>query len=207
MLENNLINKKNEILLTLIFTILSSILIFVPYLEIFSVLKIFFILTAFLFSPVFALIVGTVPYIVITSYYVLLELVKIFSGSMIVGFITATIIYDIAIFIVNVICIILSILAIYFSKKSAENKKSYFDIKRALILVSFIIFINHALLLVVFYVYVYLVNNMKLNFNVISIKIIKRLVSSLVCFVIFIIAYFIYIKVKYKKDDIINNTN
>ncbi|WP_295157885.1 hypothetical protein [uncultured Brachyspira sp.] len=180
MLENNLINKKNEILLTLIFTILSSILIFVPYLEIFSVLKIFFILTAFLLSPVSTLIVGTVPYIVITSYYVLLELVKIFSGSIIVGFITATIVYDIAIFIVNVICIILSILAIYFSKKSAENKKSYFDIKRSLIsgfLVSFITFINHALLLVVFYVYVYLVNNMKLNFNVISIKIIKRLVS------------------------------
>ena len=103
--------------------------------------------------------------------------------------------------IMNVICIILTCLTIYFMKKYIKNKGLNFNINMALItalIIAFIRFVVSGISLSSFFLNFFVINKIYISNDLIIQQIVTYVVSVIVTFIAVMISYFIYIKIKDK---------
>ncbi|ADG72160.1 hypothetical protein [Brachyspira murdochii] len=213
-----MVNVKNKIIfsfLCLIFyTALSLSFYLIPFnSEVLSIIAIFcttifsvfFILPAFLYSPIYSIVIGILYYI----FFRLFEIIKVFTT---LDSTSVTLIYMIfqSVFgiIINISGIILTCLTIYFIKNYIKNKGIDFNISMALItalIIAFIRFVINGLTFSSFF-FSFIKNNITINNDIIIQQIISYVISVVCTFMAVIISYFIYMKVK-DKPFFANNLN
>nr|WP_270818748.1 NADH:ubiquinone oxidoreductase [Brachyspira hyodysenteriae] len=179
-------------LIPLIQEVLSIIAIFCT-----TIFSVFFILPAFLYSPIYSIVIGILYYI----FFRLFEIIKVFTT---LDSTSVTLIYMIfqSVFgiIINISGIILTCLTIYFIKNYIKNKGIDFNISMALItalIIAFIRFVINGLTFSSFFLAL-LKNNITINNDIIIQQIISYVISVVCTFMAVIISYFIYMKVKDK---------
>ena len=162
-----------------------------------TIFSVFFILPAFLYSPIYSIVIGILYYI----FFRLFEIIRMFT---ILDSTPVTLIYMIlqSVFgiIINIAGIILICLTIYFMKMYIKNKGLNFNINMALItagIITFIKFIVSAFNFSSFFFY-FMVNNITINNDIIIQQIVTYVVSVVCTFIAVMISYFIYIKIKDK---------
>lgn len=175
-----------------------------------AIFSVFLILPAFLYSPIYSIVIGILYYI----FFRLLELIKIIYIIYTEDYSHISFIYMIFqnafnIFI-NVFFIVLICLAIYFVKKYIKNKGIDFNINTALItacIIAFIKFIDGAFNISSFF-FTFMINHMHINYYVIIYQFIYYIISIVFTFIAVMISYFIYMMIKDKPffSDI-NNLN
>ncbi|WP_028330599.1 hypothetical protein [Brachyspira alvinipulli] len=162
-----------------------------------AIFSVFFLLPAFLYSPIYSIVIGVLYYI----FFRLFEIIKLFTtlDSTPVTLIYIMIQSALGI-IMNVIGIILTCLTIYFMKKYIENKGIDFNINMALItalIITFIKFVISGLSFSSFF-FNFIVNKINISNALILQQIITYVVSVIVTFIAVMISYFIYMKIKDK---------
>ena len=162
-----------------------------------TIFSVFFILPAFLYSPIYSIVIGILYYI----FFRLFEIIRMFT---ILDSTPVTLIYMIlqSVFgiIMNVIGIILTCLTIYFMKMYIKKKDINFNISIALItalIIAFIRFVINGLNFSSFF-FSFIKNNITINNDIIIQQIVTYVVSVVCTFIAVMISYFIYIKIKDK---------
>ena len=170
-----------------------------------TIFSVFFILPAFLYSPIYSIVIGILYYI----FFRLFEIIRMFT---ILDSTPVTLIYMIfqSIFgiIINIAGIILSCLTIYFIKNYIKNKGIDFNISMALItalIIAFIRFVINGLTFSSFF-FSFIKNNITINNDIIIQQIVTYIVSVVGTFIAVMISYFIYMNVK-DKPFFANNLN
>ena len=201
---------KNRIIfsfLCLIFyTALSLVFILIPFnsqllnliaIACTTMFSVFFLLPAFLYSPVYSIVIGILHYM----FFRLFEIIRMFT---ILDSTSVTLIYLIVQsalgIIMNVIGIILTCLTIYFVKKYIKNKGIDFNINIALITALIIAFIRFVISGISFssFFFNFIVNKINISNELIIQQIITYVISVIVSFIAVMISYFIYMKIKDK---------
>lgn len=179
-----------------------------------TIFSVFFILPAFLYSPVYSIIIGILHYI----FFRMFEIIKIFTKLDSTPVTLIYLIFQSAFgIIINIVGIVLTCLTIYFVKKYIKNKCTDFNINMALItagIITFIKFIVSAFNFSSFFFY-FMVNNITINNDLIIQQLIANVVSVIFTFIAVMISYFIYMKIKEKaffannlnKENNVNNIN
>ena len=213
-----MINVKNRIIFSFVclifYTALSLSFYLIPFdskvlgiIAIFctTIFSVFFILPAFLYSPIYSIVIGILYYI----FFRLFEIIRMFT---ILDSTPVTLIYMIfqSIFgiIINIAGIILSCLTIYFIKNYIKNKGIDFNISMALItalIIAFIRFVINGLNFSSFF-FSFIKNNITINNDIIIQQIVTYIVSVVGTFIAVMISYFIYMNVK-DKPFFANNLN
>ncbi|MEI0700985.1 NADH:ubiquinone oxidoreductase [Brachyspira intermedia] len=162
-----------------------------------AIFSIFFLLPAFLYSPVYSIVIAILHYM----FFRLFEIIKLFTS---LDSTPVTLIYIMLQsafgIIINIVGIVLTCLTIYFVKKYIKNKCTNFNINMALItagIITFIKFIVSAFNFSSFFFY-FMVNNITINNDLIIQQFISNVVSIIFTFIAVMISYFIYIKIKDK---------
>ena len=205
-----MINVKNRIIFSFVclifYTALSLSFYLIPFdskvlgiIAIFctTIFSVFFILPAFLYSPIYSIVIGILYYM----FFRLFEIIRVFTT---LDSTPVTLIYMIfqSIFgiIINIAGIILSCLTIYFIKNYIKNKGIDFNISMALItalIIAFIRFVINGLNFSSFF-FSFIKNNITINNDIIIQQIVTYVVSVVCTFIAVMISYFIYIKIKDK---------
>ena len=213
-----MINVKNRIIFSFVclifYTALSLSFYLIPFdskvlgiIAIFctTIFSVFFILPAFLYSPIYSIVIGILYYM----FFRLFEIIRVFT---ILDSTPVTLIYMIfqSIFgiIINIAGIILSCLTIYFIKNYIKNKGIDFNISMALItalIIAFIRFVINGLTFSSFF-FSFIKNNITINNDIIIQQIVTYIVSVVGTFIAVMISYFIYMNVK-DKPFFANNLN
>ena len=213
-----MINVKNRIIFSFVclifYTALSLSFYLIPFdskvlgiIAIFctTIFSVFFILPAFLYSPIYSIVIGILYYI----FFRLFEIIRMFTT---LDSTPVTLIYMIfqSIFgiIINIAGIILSCLTIYFIKNYIKNKGIDFNISMALItalIIAFIRFVINGLTFSSFF-FSFIKNNITINNDIIIQQIVTYIVSVVGTFIAVMISYFIYMNVK-DKPFFANNLN
>ncbi|WP_157153700.1 NADH:ubiquinone oxidoreductase [Brachyspira murdochii] len=221
-----MVNVKNKIIfsfLCLIFyTALSLSFYLIPFnsevlgmIAIFctTVFSVFFILPAFLYSPIYSIVIGILYYI----FFRLFEIIKVFTTLdstsvtliyMIFQSIFGIIINIAGIIFINIAGIILTCLTIYLIKNYIKNKGIDFNISMALItalIIAFIRFVINGLTFSSFF-FSFIKNNITINNDIIIQQIVTYVVSVVGTFMAVMISYFIYMKIK-DKPFFVNTNN
>ncbi|MEI0476905.1 NADH:ubiquinone oxidoreductase [Brachyspira intermedia] len=215
-------NIKNKVIfsfLCLIFyTALSLSFYLIPYLIPFNskvlsiiavicaaIFSIFFLLPAFLYSPVYSIVIAILHYM----FFRLFEIIRMFTILDSTPVISIYIMLQSALgIIMNVIGIILTCLTIYFMKKYIKNKGLNFNINMALItalIIAFIRFVISGISLSSFFLY-FVINKIPISNDLIIQQIVTYVISVIVTFIAVMISYFIYMKIK-DKAFFVNNLN
>lgn len=213
-----MINVKNRIIFSFVclifYTALSLSFYLIPFdskvlgiIAIFctTIFSVFFILPAFLYYPIYSIVIGILYYI----FFRLFEIIRVFTT---LDSTPVTLIYMIfqSIFgiIINIAGIILSCLTIYFIKNYIKNKGIDFNISMALItalIIAFIRFVINGLTFSSFF-FSFIKNNITINNDIIIQQIVTYIVSVVGTFIAVMISYFIYMNVK-DKPFFANNLN
>lgn len=213
-----MINVKNRIIFSFVclifYTALSLSFYLIPFdskvlgiIAIFctTIFSVFFILPAFLYSPIYSIVIGILYYM----FFRLFEIIRVFTT---LDSTPVTLIYMIfqSIFgiIINIAGIILSCLTIYFIKNYIKNKGIDFNISMALItalIIAFIRFVINGLNFSSFF-FSFIKNNITINNDIIIQQIVTYIVSVVGTFIAVMISYFIYMNVK-DKPFFANNLN
>ncbi|WPC37372.1 NADH:ubiquinone oxidoreductase [Brachyspira hyodysenteriae] len=194
-------SKKNRMIFSFICFILYIACSFVPFLRSFNLLKIFFILPAFLYSPVYS--IG----IVIVSYLFLLvfSIIKLlpYLNNLVIVFLQ-TVLRNSANVLINILFVVLASLIIYFFKKRASEKGIDINISMALIIAVIITFLEF--IVSTFYLLIYSGYGVS-DYNTIIMKHSFFYINSMIfTFIAVIVSYFIYMKIK-DKPFFANNLN
>ena len=162
-----------------------------------TIFSIFFILPAFLYSPIYSIVIGILYYI----FFRLFEIIRMFT---ILDSTPVTLMYMMIQsafgIIINVIGIILTCLTIYFIKNYIKNNGIDFNINMALItalIIAFIKFVISGLSFSSFF-FSFIINNITINNDLIIQQIISYVVSVVCTFIAVMISYFIYMGIKDK---------
>lgn len=162
-----------------------------------TIFSVFFILPAFLYSPVYSIIIGVLHYILFRMF----EIIRIFTTLDSKPVTLIYLIFQSAFsIIINIVGIVLTCLTIYFVKKYIKSKGTNFNINIALItagIITFIKFIVSAFNFSSFF-FSLMVNNITINNDLIIQQFISNAVGIIFTFIAVMISYFIYIKIKDK---------
>ena len=205
-----MVNIKNKIIFSILclifYTALSLVFILIPFnskvlgmiaITSSTIFSVFFLLPAFLYSPVYSIVIGILHYM----FFRLFEIIKIFTA---IDSTPVTLIYMIIQsalgIIMNVIGIVLTCLTIYFVKKYIKNKGIDFNINIALITALIIAFIRFVISGISFssFFFNFIVNKINISNELIIQQIITYVISVIVSFIAVMISYFIYMKIKDK---------
>ena len=170
-----------------------------------AIFSIFFLLPAFLYSPVYSIVIAILHYM----FFRLFEIIRMFTILDSTPVTSIYIMLQSALgIIMNVIGIILTCLTIYFMKKYIKNKGLNFNINMALItalIIAFIRFVINGLTFSSFF-FSFIKNNITINNDIIIQQIVTYIVSVVGTFIAVMISYFIYMNVK-DKPFFANNLN
>lgn len=170
-----------------------------------AIFSIFFLLPAFLYSPVYSIVIAILHYM----FFRLFEIIRMFTILDSTPVISIYIMLQSALgIIMNVIGIILTCLTIYFMKKYIKNKGLNFNINMALItalIIAFIRFVISGISLSSFFLY-FVINKIPISNDLIIQQIVTYVISVIVTFIAVMISYFIYMKIK-DKAFFVNNLN
>ncbi|MEI0487963.1 NADH:ubiquinone oxidoreductase [Brachyspira pulli] len=170
-----------------------------------AIFSIFFLLPAFLYSPVYSIVIAILHYM----FFRLFEIIRMFTILDSTPVISIYIMLQSALgIIMNVIGIILTCLTIYFMKKYIKNKGLNFNINMALItalIIAFIRFVVSGISLSSFFLY-FVINKIPISNDLIIQQIVTYVISVIVTFIAVMISYFIYMKIK-DKAFFVNNLN
>ncbi|WP_297278411.1 NADH:ubiquinone oxidoreductase [uncultured Brachyspira sp.] len=162
-----------------------------------AIFSVFFILPAFLYSPVYSIVIGILYYM----FFRMFEIIKLFTTLDSTPVTLIYIMLQSALgIIMNVIGIVLTCLTIYFMKKYIKNKGTNFNINMALItalIIAFIRFVISGLSFSSFFLN-FIINKIPISNDLIIQQIITYVISVIVTFIAVMISYFIYIKIKDK---------
>lgn len=170
-----------------------------------TMFSVFYILPAFLYSPIYSIVIGILHYM----FFRLFEIIKIFISM---DSTPVTLVYmmlqSISGIIINVVGIILTCLTIYFMKKYIKNKNINFNMALiTALIIAFIRFVVSGLSFSSFFFY-FIVNKINISNELIIQQIITYVVSVIVAFTAVMISYFIYMNIKDKRffaDNLNNN--
>ena len=194
-------SKKNRIIFSFICVVLYIACSFVPFLRSFNLLKIFFILPAFLYTPIYSIGIGIASYILLLVFSII-KLLPYLNNLLLVFLQTA--LRNSANVLINILFVVLASLVIYFFKKRALKKGIYINISMALIIAVIITFLE--LIVSTFYLLIYSKDNV-LDYNTIIMKHSFFYINSMIfTFIAVIVSYFIYMKIK-DKPFFANNLN
>ncbi|MBW5410819.1 NADH:ubiquinone oxidoreductase [Brachyspira hampsonii] len=205
-----MVNVKNKIIFSFVclifYTALSLSFYLIPFnsealgiIAIFctTIFSIFFILPAFLYSPIYSIVIGILYYI----FFRLFEIIKLFTTLYSTPVTLMYMIFQSIVgIIINIAGIILTCLTIYFMKMYIKNKGIDFNINMALItslIIAFIRFVISGLTFSSFF-FNYLKNGTIINNDLIIQQIISYVISVVCTFIAVIVSYFIYMKIKDK---------
>ena len=162
-----------------------------------TIFSVFFLLPAFLYSPVYSIVIGILYYM----FFRLFEIIRMFTILDSTPVTSIYIMIQSALgIIMNVIGIILTCLTIYFMKKYIKNKGLNFNINMALItalIIAFIRFVVSGISLSSFFVS-FIMNKIPISNELIIQQIVTYVISVIVTFIAVMISYFIYINIKDK---------
>ena len=162
-----------------------------------AIFSIFFLLPAFLYSPVYSIVIAILHYM----FFRLFEIIRMFTILDSTPVTSIYIMLQSALgIIMNVIGIILTCLTIYFMKKYIKNKGLNFNINMALItalIIAFIRFVVSGISLSSFFLY-FVINKIPISNDLIIQQIVTYVISVIVTFIAVMISYFIYINIKDK---------
>ncbi|PLV56554.1 NADH:ubiquinone oxidoreductase [Brachyspira pilosicoli] len=171
-----------------------------------AIFSIFFLLPAFLYSPVYSIVIAILHYM----FFRLFEIIRMFTILDSTPVTSIYIMLQSALgIIMNVIGIILTCLTIYFMKKYIKNKGLNFNINMALItalIIAFIRFVVSGISLSSFFLNFFVINKIYISNDLIIQQIVTYVISVIVTFIAVMISYFIYIKIK-DKAFFVNNLN
>ena len=194
-------SKKNRIIFSFICVVLYIACSFVPFLRSFNLLKIFFILPAFLYTPIYSIGIGIASYILLLVFSII-KLLPYLNNLVLVFLQTA--LRNSANVLINILFVVLASLVIYFFKKRALKKGIDINISMALIIAVIITFLE--LIVSTFYLLIYSKDNV-LDYNTIIMKHSFFYINSMIfTFIAVIVSYFIYMKIK-DKPFFANNLN
>ena len=194
-------SKKNRIIFSFICFVLYIACSFVPFLRSFNLLKIFFILPAFLYTPIYSIGIGIASYILLLVFSII-KLLPYLNNLVLVFLQTA--LRNSANVLINILFVVLASLVIYFFKKRALKKGIDINISMALIIAVIITFLE--LIVSTFYLLIYSKDNV-LDYNTIIMKHSFFYINSMIfTFIAVIVSYFIYMKIK-DKPFFANNLN
>ena len=163
-----------------------------------AIFSIFFLLPAFLYSPVYSIVIAILHYM----FFRLFEIIRMFTILDSTPVTSIYIMLQSALgIIMNVIGIILTCLTIYFMKKYIKNKGLNFNINMALItalIIAFIRFVVSGISLSSFFLKFFVINKIYISNDLIIQQIVTYVISVIVTFIAVMISYFIYIKIKDK---------
>ena len=163
-----------------------------------TIFSVFFLLPAFLYSPVYSIVIGILYYM----FFRMFEIIKLFTTLDSTPVTLIYIMLQSALgIIMNVIGIILTCLTIYFMKKYIKNKGLNFNINMALItalIIAFIRFVVSGISLSSFFLNFFVINKIYISNDLIIQQIVTYVVSVIVTFIAVMISYFIYINIKDK---------
>ncbi|MEI0796866.1 NADH:ubiquinone oxidoreductase [Brachyspira intermedia] len=194
-------SKKNRIIFSFICFVLYIACSFVPFLRSFNLLKIFFILPAFLYAPVYSIGIGIASYI----FLLVLSIIKLlpYLNNLVLVFLQ-TALRNSANILINILFVVLASLVIYFFKKRALKKGIDINISMALIIAVIITFLES--IVSTFYLLIYSKDNVS-NYNTIIMEHSFFYINSMIfTFIAVIVSYFIYMKIK-DKAFFANNLN
>ena len=203
-------NIKNKVIFSFLCLILYTALSLVFYLIPFNskvlgiigiicttIFSVFFLLPAFLYSPVYSIVIGILYYM----FFRMFEIIKLFTTLDSTPVTLIYIMLQSALgIIMNVIGIILTCLTIYFMKKYLKNKGVDFNINMALttaLIIAFIRFVISGISFSSFFVS-FIMNKIPISNELIIQQIVIYVVSVIVTFIAVMISYFIYINIKDK---------
>ena len=198
-------SKKNRIIFSFICFVLYIACSFVPFLRSFNLLKIFFILPAFLYAPVYSIGIGIASYI----FLLVLSIIKLlpYLNNLVLVFLQ-TALRNSANILINILFVVLASLVIYFFKKRALKKGIDINISMALIIAVIITFLES--IVSTFYLLIYSKDNVS-NYNTIIMEHSFFYINSMIfTFIAVIVSYFIYMKIKDKAffaNNLNNNEN
>ena len=162
-----------------------------------AIFSIFFLLPAFLYSPVYSIVIAILHYM----FFRLFEIIRMFTILDSTPVTSIYIMIQSALgIIMNVIGIILTCLTIYFMKKYIKNKGLNFNINMALItalIIAFIRFVVSGISLSSFFVS-FIMNKIPISNELIIQQIVTYVISVIVTFIAVMISYLIYMKIKDK---------
>ena len=162
-----------------------------------TIFSVFFLLPAFLYSPVYSIVIGILYYM----FFRMFEIIKLFTTLDSTPVTLIYIMLQSALgIIMNVIGIILTCLTIYFMKKYLKNKGVDFNINMALttaLIIAFIRFVISGISFSSFFVS-FIMNKIPISNELIIQQIVIYVVSVIVTFIAVMISYFIYINIKDK---------
>ncbi|MEI0697768.1 NADH:ubiquinone oxidoreductase [Brachyspira intermedia] len=194
-------SKKNRIIFSFICFVLYIACSFVPFLRSFNLLKIFFILPAFLYTPIYSIGIGIASYILLLVFSII-KLLPYLNNLVLVFLQTA--LRNSANVLINILFVVLASLVIYFFKKRALKKGIDINISMALIIAVIITFLE--LIVSTFYLLIYSKDNVS-NYNTIIMEHSFFYINSMIfTFIAVIVSYFIYMKIK-DKAFFANNLN
>ncbi|AEM22917.1 hypothetical protein Bint_2311 [Brachyspira intermedia PWS/A] len=176
-----------------------------PFLRSFNLLKIFFILPAFLYSPIYSIGIGIASYIFLLAFSII-KLLPYLNNLVLVFLQTA--LRNSANVLINILFVVLASLLIYFFKKKALKKGIDINISMALTIAVIITFLE--LIVSTFYLLIYSKDNVS-NYNTIIMEHSFFYINSMIfTFIAVIVSYFIYMKIKDKAffaNNLNNNEN
>ena len=189
-------SKKNKIIFSFICFVLYIACSFVPLLMSFNLLKIFFILPAFLYAPVYPIVIGIASYVFLLVFSII-KLLPYLNNLVIVFLQTA--LRNSANVLINILFVVLASLIIYFFKKRASKKGIDINISTALIIAVLITFLEF--IVSTFYLLIYSKDGVSAKSNIYNIIMEHSFfyINSIIfTFIAVIVSYFIYIKIKDK---------
>ena len=189
-------SKKNKIIFSFICFVLYTACSFVPFLKSFTLLKVFFILPAFLYAPVYSIGIGIASYVFLLIFSII-KFLPYLNKLLLVFF--QIILRNSANVLINILFVVLASLIIYFFKKRASKKGIDISISIALIIAVIISFLE----LIVSVFNTLIISNLSAYFEGKSnIDVMNHsyfyIISMIFTFIAVIVSYFIYIKIKYK---------
>ena len=194
-------SKKNRIIFSFICVVLYIACSFVPFLRSFNLLKIFFILPAFLYTPIYSIGIGIASYILLLVFSII-KLLPYLNNLLLVFLQTA--LRNSANVLINILFVVLASLVIYFFKKRALKKGIDISISIAFIIAVIISFLES--IVSTFYLLIYSKDNVS-NYNTIIMEHSFFYINSMIfTFIAVIVSYFIYMKIK-DKAFFANNLN
>ena len=162
-----------------------------------AIFSVFFILPAFLYSPIYSIVIGVLYYIFFSFFEIMKIFIKLDSTPVTLIYIMLQSAFGI---IINVIGIILTCLTIYFIKNYIKNKGIDFNINIALItagIITSIKFVISGLSFSSFFFY-FIANKINISNELIIQQIVTYVISVIVTFIAVMISYLIYMKIKDK---------
>ncbi len=162
-----------------------------------AIFSVFFILPAFLYSPIYSIVIGVLYYIFFSFFEIMKIFIKLDSTPVTLIYIMLQSAFGI---IINLIGIILTCLTIYFIKNYIKNKGIDFNINIALIaagIITSIKFVISGLSFSSFFFY-FIANKINISNELIIQQIVTYVISIIVTFIAVMISYLIYMKIKDK---------